>query len=320
VIIGMHHDQDMRNMGGLWKYMPITWLTSLLGSLALIGFPFLSGFYSKDMIIEAVKLSHIPGAGYAYFCVIVGVFVTAFYSFRMYFLVFHGEERFGKEVEHHEHGHDDHADDHHGDDHDDHAHHGLAPGQKPHESPWVVTLPLVLLAIPSVIVGFFTIEPMLFGGFFDKVIHIGENHGVLKELAEEFHGAYGMAIHGLMTLPFALAMSGVALAWFFYMVAPSIPAAIMRTFKPIHTLLENKYYFDRFNELVFAGGARLLGRGLWKFGDQALIDGMVVNGSAKFVGLIAQLSRLFQSGHIYQYAFSMIFGVVILLTFWFNRG
>ena len=322
VIIGMHHDQDMRNMGGLWKYMPITWITSLLGSLALIGFPFLSGFYSKDMIIEAVKLSHIPGAGYAYFCVIVGVFVTAFYSFRMYFLVFHGEERFGKEVEHHahDHAHDDHADDHHGDDHDDHAHHGLAPGQKPHESPWVVTLPLVLLAIPSVIVGFFTIEPMLFGGFFDKVIHIGESHGVLKELAEEFHGAYGMAIHGLMTLPFALAMSGVVLAWFFYMVAPSIPAAIMRTFKPIHTLLENKYYFDRFNELVFAGGARLLGRGLWKFGDQAVIDGMLVNGSAKFVGLIAQLSRLFQSGHIYQYAFSMIFGVVILLTFWFNRG
>jgi NADH-quinone oxidoreductase subunit L len=323
VIIGMHHDQDMRNMGGLWKYMPITWFTSLLGSLALIGFPFLSGFYSKDMIIEAVKLSHIPGAGYAYFCVIVGVFVTAFYSFRMYFLVFHGEERFGKHVEHdahHDDGHaHDHADQDH-DDHDDHAHHGLAPGQKPHESPWVVTLPLVLLAIPSVVVGFLTIEPMLFGGFFNKVIHISESHGVLKELAEEFHGAVAMGVHGLMTLPFALAMSGVVLAWFFYMVAPSIPAAIMRTFKPIHTLLENKYYFDRFNEIVFAGGARLLGRGLWKFGDQAVIDGMVVNGSAKFVGFIAQLSRLFQSGHIYQYAFSMIFGVVILLTFWFNRG
>lgn len=183
-----------------------------------------------------------------------------------------------------------------------------------------MTVPLVLLAIPSVLIGFFTIEPMLFGGFFDKVIHMGENHAVLEELAEEFHGAYAMGIHGLMTLPFVLAMSGVALAWFFYMVAPSIPAAIMRTFKPIHTLLENKYYFDRFNEAVFAGGARLLGRGLWKIGDQTLIDGMAVNGSAKFVGLIAQLSRLFQSGHIYQYAFSMIFGVVILLTFWFNRG
>ncbi|MBN9697151.1 MAG: NADH-quinone oxidoreductase subunit L [Zoogloea sp.] len=328
VIIGMHHDQDMRNMGGLWKYMPVTWFTSLLGSLALIGFPFLSGFYSKDMIIEAVKLSHLPGSGYAYFCVIVGVFVTAFYSFRMYFLVFHGEERFGKAHDDH-HAHDGghaHADAHadgHDDHHDDHAdehHHGLAPGQKPHESPWVVTVPLALLAIPSVIVGYLTVEPMLFGGFFDKVIHMSEAHGVMHELGEEFHGAAAMAIHGLTSLPFALAMAGVVLAYVFYMVAPAIPAAIMRTFKPLHTLLENKYYFDRFNELVFAGGARLLGRGLWKVGDQALIDGMVVNGSAKFVGFIAQLSKLFQSGHIYQYAFSMIIGVFILLTFWFNRG
>ncbi len=321
VIIGMHHDQDMRNMGGLWKYMPITWITSLLGSLALIGFPFLSGFYSKDSIIEAVQLSHIPGAGYAYFCVIAGVFVTAFYSFRMYFLVFHGEERFGKAVEHHHDAHDDHgsahADDDHG--HDEH-HHGLAPGQKPHESPWVVTVPLVLLAIPSVLIGFFTIEPMLFGSFFKGVIHFSESHPVMAELGEEFHGAVGMAIHGLTTLPFFLAMAGVAVAWLFYMKMPAIPAAIMKTFKPIHTLLENKYYFDKFNEIFFAGGARLLGRGLWKVGDQTLIDGMVVNGSAKLVGVIAQLSRLFQSGHIYQYAFSMIVGVFVLLTFWFNRA
>lgn len=319
VIIGMHHDQDMRNMGGLWKYMPITWITSLLGSLALIGFPFLSGFYSKDSIIEAVQLSHVPGAGYAYFCVIVGVFVTAFYSFRMYFLVFHGEERFGKAVEHD--AHDDHAaahgDDDHG--HDEH-HHGLAPGQKPHESPWVVTVPLVLLAIPSVLIGFFTIEPMLFGDFFKGVIHFSDSHPVMAELGEEFHGAVGMAIHGMTTLPFILAMSGVAVAWLFYMKMPAIPAAIMKTFKPLHTLLENKYYFDKFNEIFFAGGARLLGRGLWKVGDQTLIDGMVVNGSAKVVGVIAQLSRLFQSGHIYQYAFSMIVGVFVLLTFWFNRA
>ena len=321
VIIGMHHDQDMRNMGGLWKYMPVTWITSLLGSLALIGFPFLSGFYSKDSIIEAVQLSHIPGAGYAYFCVIVGVFVTAFYSFRMYFLVFHGEERFGKAAEHHHDAHDDHgaahADDDHG--HDEH-HHGLAPGQKPHESPWVVTVPLVLLAIPSVLIGFFTIEPMLFGSFFKGVIHFSESHPVMAELGEEFHGAVGMAIHGLTTLPFFLAMAGVAVAWLFYMKMPAIPAAIMKTFKPIHTLLENKYYFDKFNEIFFAGGARLLGRGLWKVGDQTLIDGMVVNGSAKLVGVIAQLSKLFQSGHIYQYAFSMIVGVFVLLTFWFNRA
>ncbi len=322
VIIGMHHDQDMRNMGGLWKYMPITWFTSLVGSLALIGFPFLSGFYSKDTIIEAVALSHIPGSGYAYFCVIAGVFVTAFYSFRMYFLVFHGEERFGHAHDHAEH----HKDEHHADAHDEHDaggddhHHGLAPGQKPHESPWVVTLPLVLLAIPSMLIGFFTIEPMLFGDFFKGVIHFAEHHHAMAELGEEFHGAVGMALHGFTSLPFFLAMSGVVVAFVFYMVAPSIPAAIMKTFKPIHTLLENKYYFDKFNEVVFAGGARLLGKGLWKIGDQTLIDGMVVNGSAKAVGLIAQLSRLFQSGHIYQYAFSMIIGVFVLLTFWFSRG
>jgi len=319
VIIGMHHDQDMRNMGGLWKYMPITWITSLLGSLALIGFPFLSGFYSKDSIIEAVQLSHIPGAGYAYFCVIAGVFVTAFYSFRMYFLVFHGEERFGKAVEHDAHGDHSaaHGDDEHG--HDEH-HHGLAPGQKPHESPWVVTVPLVLLAIPSVLIGFFTIEPMLKKPISTEGIASSDSHPVMAELGHEFHGAVGMAIHGMTTLPFILAMSGVAVAWLFYMKMPAIPAAIMKTFKPIHTLLENKYYFDKFNEIFFAGGARLLGRGLWKVGDQTLIDGMAVNGSAKLVGVIAQLTRLFQSGHIYQYAFSMIVGVFVLLTFWFNRA
>jgi NADH-quinone oxidoreductase subunit L len=319
VIIGMHHDQDMRNMGGLWKYMPITWVTSLLGSLALIGFPFFSGFYSKDSIIEAVHASTIPGAGYALFCVLLGVFVTAFYSFRMYFLVFHGKERFGQA----HHGHDEHhADEHHDDDdhgHDEH-HHGLAPGQKPHESPWVVTLPLVLLAIPSVLIGFFTIEPMLFGEWFKGVIFVGDNHVGLKELEAAFHGPVAMALHGLQTAPFWLAMGGVALAWLFYMVKPGIPAAIQRTFKPIHSLLENKYYFDRFNEIVFAGGARALGRGLWKAGDQTLIDGVAVNGTARLVGWVAQMSRLFQTGHLYQYAFMMIIGVFILLTFWFNRG
>ena len=323
VIIGMHHDQDMRNMGGLWKYMPITWVTSLLGSLALIGFPFFSGFYSKDSIIEAVHASTIPGAGYALFCVLLGVFVTAFYSFRMYFLVFHGKERFGQAHHgHDEHHADAHADEHHGDDdhgHDEH-HHGLAPGQKPHESPWVVTLPLVLLAIPSVLIGFFTIEPMLFGEWFKGVIFVGDNHVGLKELEAAFHGPVAMALHGLQTAPFWLAMGGVALAWLFYMVKPGIPAAIKRTFKPIHSLLENKYYFDRFNEIVFAGGARALGRGLWKAGDQTLIDGVAVNGTARLVGWVAQMSRLFQTGHLYQYAFMMIIGVFILLTFWFNRG
>ena len=311
VIIGMHHDQDMRNMGGLWKYMPITWFTSLVGSLALIGFPFLSGFFSKDSIIEAVHFSHIPGAGYAYFCVIAGVFVTAFYSFRMYFLVFHGKERFGQA--HHDH-HGDHDDEEPSDDH----HHGLAPGQKPHESPWVVTVPLILLAIPSVLVGFFTIKPMLFGDWFARAIHVAEGHPAMETMAEEFHGAAAMAMHGFTTLPFFLAMAGVVLAWFFYLVKPEIPAAIMRTFKPLHTLLDNKYYFDKFNEVVFAGGSRLLGKGLWKGGDQGVIDGLIINGTARSVGLVAQVTRLLQSGHIYLYAFSMIIGVCILLSLWFS--
>ncbi len=309
VIIGMHHDQDIRNMGGLRKYMPITWITSLVGSLALIGTPFFAGFYSKDSIIEAVKFSHIPGAGFAYFAVLAGVFVTAFYSFRMYFLVFHGEERFGKA----HHGHDDHHD-------DDHHHHGLAPGQKPHETPWVVTLPLVLLAIPSVIIGFIAIEPMLFGDYFKGVIHVdAARHPAMAELAHHFHGATAMATHALTTAPFWLAVSGVAVAWFFYLKRPDIPAAIKARVGPIYTLLENKYYFDKFNEAVFAGGARLLGRGLWKGGDAALIDGILVNGSARLVGWIASVVRFFQSGHIYHYAFTMIIGVFVLLTLWVSR-
>jgi NADH-quinone oxidoreductase subunit L len=314
VIMGMHHDQDMRNMGGLWKYMPITWITSLLGSLALIGFPFFSGFYSKDSIIEAVQASHLPGASYAYFCVIVGVFITAFYSFRMYFRVFHGKENFG-------HDHHDHEGDHDDEEASSDHHHGLAPGQKPHESPWVVTLPLTLLAIPSVLIGFFSIEPMLFGEWFGDAVQINlEQHPVLEELGHEFHGAVEMALHGFTSLPFFLAMSGVVLAWFFYMVKPEIPATIARVCKPLYVLFDNKYYFDKFNEVFFAGGSRLLGRGLWKVGDQTLIDGLVVNGSAKVVGWIAGLVRLFQSGHIYQYAFSMIIGVFVLLTLWFNRA
>ncbi len=312
VIIGMHHDQDIRNMGGLRKYMPITWFTSLIGSLALIGFPFFSGFYSKDTIIEAVQASHLAGSGYAYFCVIVGVFVTAFYSFRMYFLVFHGEERFGK-------AHHDHDDEHHGDEH----HHGLAPGEKPHETPWVVWLPLVALAIPSVAIGFFTVEPMLHGDWFGSAIQINaERHPAMEELTHEFHGAVAMAIHGLTQLPFMLAMSGVVLSWYFYLKNPAVPAAIARVFKPIYILFENKYYFDKFNEIFFAAGARLLGKGLWKIGDQGLIDGLLVNGSARTVGLVARTVRLFQSGHIYQYAFSMILGVFALVT-WvvlFNRA
>ena len=305
VIIGMHHDQDMRNMGALRKYMPITWITSLIGSLALIGTPLFSGFYSKDSIIEATRYANVPGAGFAYFAVLAGVFVTAFYSFRMYFLVFHGKERWGQS----HHGHDEHA-------HDDH-HHGLAAGDKPHESPAVVTVPLVLLAIPSVLIGLWAIGPMLFGDYFKGVITVAaDRHPAMTEIAQHFHGWFAMALHGLSTLPFWLALAGVVSAWYCYMINPALPAAIARSASGIHRLLENKYYLDRFNEIVFAGGARLLGRGLWKAGDQVLIDGIAVNGSARFLGWIASLVRWVQSGFIYHYAIAMILGVAVLL-WWF---
>ena len=310
VIIGMHHDQDIRNMGGLRKYMPITWLTSLTGSLALIGTPFFSGFYSKDSIIEAVAVSHIAGSSFAYFSVMVGVFVTAFYSFRMYFLVFHGEERFGKPHDAHHAAHDDAQEE----------HHGLAPGQKPHETPWVVWGPLVLLAIPSVFIGYFTIEPMLYGSFFKDAIFINaEAHPVMEELAHHFHGAAAMALHAVQTPVFWLAAGGVALSWFFYLKRPDIPEKIKTACAPIYRVLENKYYFDKFNEVFVAGGARLLGRGLWKGGDIGLIDGLIVSGSVRVVGLLAMMVRLFQSGHIYHYAFTMIIGVFALLSFWLLR-
>ncbi|RJG06360.1 NADH-quinone oxidoreductase subunit L [Noviherbaspirillum cavernae] len=307
VIIGMHHDQDIRNMGGLRKYMPITWITSLLGSLALIGTPFFSGFYSKDSIIEAVHQTHLPGAGFANFAVLAGVFVTAFYSFRMYFLVFHGEERFGKpHDEHQDHSHDEHSDE---------QHHGLAPGEKPHEAPWVVTVPLILLAIPSVVIGFLTIGPMLHGDFFKGAIFVGESHPAMTELAHHFHGAVAMALHGFTSLPFMLALAGVVSAYYCYLVNPKVPAWFYSKFHAIYTLLDQKYYMDRINEVVFAGGARLLGGGLWKVGDRTLIDGLIVNGSAKMVGWFSTVVRHFQSGYIYHYAFVMIIGVLGFLIY-----
>ncbi|MFC7287683.1 NADH-quinone oxidoreductase subunit L [Herminiimonas glaciei] len=325
VIIGMHHDQDIRNMGGLRKYMPITWITSLLGSLALIGTPFFSGFYSKDSIIEAVHATTLFGSGFANFAVLAGVFVTAFYSFRMYFLVFHGEERFGKEHAHHDdhahakaaHAHDDHAHDaHHADDDHGHdEHHGLAPGQKPHESPLVVTLPLILLAIPSVLIGFFAIQPMLHGDFFNGVITVSASHGAMAELKEHFHGAVAMAIHGLSTAPFWLAVAGVVSAYYCYMINPRVPAWFYKHFHALHTLLENKYYMDKFNEVVIAGGARLLGGGLSRVGDKTLIDGLIVNGSAKVVAWSSRVIRVLQSGYIYHYAFVMILGMLGLLSY-----
>ena len=293
VIIGLHHDQDMRNMGGLWKYMPITWATTLIGALALIGTPFFSGFYSKDSIIEAVGASTIYGSGYAYFCVLAGVFVTAFYTFRLVFLVFHGKERFGQAHE------DEHAEE----------HHGLAPGQKPHESPLVVTLPLILLAIPSILIGILSIEPLLY-----------KNWLGLNAIAEPFHGALSMTLHGLTMPPFWLALAGVVAAWVLYLHRPDLSALLRSKCGAIYTVLENKYYFDRFNEIVFAGGARLLGKGLWQWGDQKSIDGVGVSGSSRLVTLAARVMSLFQTGYLYQYAFTMIIGVFVLLTVWIFLG
>ena len=303
VIMGVHHNQDIRWMGGLRKYMPITWITSLLGSLALIGTPLFSGFYSKDSIIEAVAFSDLPAAGFASFAVLAGVFVTAFYSFRMYFLVFHGEERYDQNPEAH---------------HDDH--HGGHSG-KPHESPWVVTLPLVLLAVPSVFIGFLTVQPMLFGEFFKDVIFVDARHGAMAGLEGIFHGPLAMAVHALQTAPFWLALAGVVTAYYMYMINPALPAAIKKSMRPIYSLLENKYYMDWFNENVLARFARILGAGLWKVGDQALIDGAVVNGSWKCVGWIAGILRWIQSGYIFHYALIMLLGVFGLMTYfvWLNK-
>jgi NADH-quinone oxidoreductase subunit L len=339
VIMGMHHDQDIRNMGGLRKYMKITYWTSLIGSLALIGTPFFSGFYSKDSIIDAAHASHLPGAGFAIFSVTAGVFVTAFYSFRMFFLVFHGEERFhnkpfppeidepaaaleeddahgdhGHAVAHgaHAHGHDDHAHDAHG--HGDHGH----GDHTPHESPWVVTFPLIALAVPSAFIGGWTIKSMLHGSFFGSSIFFDtEKHPAMEELAREFNekgGALGMALHAFASVPFLLALAGVVLSYVMYIAKPSLSVSAAKIFAPITRVLENKYYFDWFNENVLAAGARLLGRGLWKGGDQGLIDGLFVNGSARVVGVVAGIVRLVQTGHIYWYALVMILGVFGLLT------
>ena len=323
VIIGMHHDQDIRNMGGLWKYMPITWITTLIGSLSLIAFPFFSGFYSKDSIIEAVHFSNIPGSGYALFAVTASVFVTTYYTFRSYFIVFHGPERWNDAA--HvaaAHAHDDHAHDaHDAHGHDDHGHeehhHGLQPGDKPHESPWVVTFPLIMLAIPSVIIGYFAIDPMLYGSFFDGVIAVNKGMPVMANMEEEFHGPLAMAIHSIQTVPFWLMMAGIVVTYYFYMVKPSIPDALAKKFSGIYKLMDNKYYFDAFNMAVFAGGARKLGAFLNRFGEATIIDGFFVNGSAKLVGVVAGIVRHFQTGYLYQYAFTMIIGVFALLTLWF---
>jgi NADH-quinone oxidoreductase subunit L len=332
VIIAMHHEQDMRRMGGLRKYMPITYWTALLGSLALIGFPGFSGFFSKDTIIEAVHASTIPGAGYAFFCVVAGVFITAFYSFRLVFLTFHGKERFATTADAHhgltesthvvtdadaghepevsasahsdaDHGHDAHG-------HDEHAHHGGPP----RESPWVVTLPLVLLAIPSVVIGWLLIGPVVFGDFFDGVIFVAPEHAVLARLGEDWHGPFAFLLHALMAPTIWLAAAGVLAAWFLYLRKPELPEAIRQRSGALYTLLVNKYYFDWFNEKVIAGGSRALGTALWKGGDVAVIDGAAVNGSARLVGWVANVARGLQSGYLYHYAFATIIGLSVLLA------
>ncbi len=307
VIMGMHHDQDIRNMGGLRKYMPITWITFLIGSLALIGTPFFSGFYSKDSIIEAVHIAMeqgVAGAGFAYFAVLAGVFVTAFYTFRLYFLVFHGKDRFETHPAHE--GHDAHG---------DHDHHGGVP----HESSWLVTVPLVLLAIPSVAIGYLTIKPMLFGDYFKGAITINAAiHPAMTELKNSFHGSTAMALQSFTELPLWLAVSGVFLSWYFYMKRPDIPAMLKHRFSIIYTILDNKYGFDRFNDWFFAGGARAVGGVFWRIGEVKIIDGFFVNGTANLVGWFATVVRKWQSGYIYHYAFAMIIGLFALVT-WFVR-
>jgi NADH-quinone oxidoreductase subunit L len=290
VIIAMHHEQDMRKMGGLAKYMPITYATVLIGSLASAGIPPFAGFYSKDFIIEAVGASHLIGSGFAHFCVTVCVFVTAFYTFRLLFMAFHGKPR----MDHHTREH-------------------------LHESPWVVTVPLIALAIPSVFAGAAYVGPMLFGGFFGEAIKVAPAHDVLAHLKEEFHGWPAAALHGFTTLTLWLAITGIAAAWYLYLKRPSLPGLIRQRFALIYTILDNKYGFDAFNEWFFAGGARGLGREFWQRGDVKVIDGLMVNGSARLIGWFSTVVRRFQSGLVYQYAFTMIIGVFALLTaLWFT--
>jgi len=319
VIIALHHEQDMRKMGGLRKYMPITYLTVLIGALANAGFPPFSGFFSKDTIIEAAHASHLPGAGFAYLATLLGVFVGGFYSFRLVFYAFHGKERFAdphdadvRELEAEraaEQPAQSHGADAHGDaGGDDHGH-----GGAPHESPAVVTLPLILLAIPSICAGW-VIGTFLYGGFFGGAIYFSPQHPVMAELGEEFHGVVPMMLHGLTSLPFWFAAAGFATAWYLYVARPDLPRVLRRRAGFAVTILMEKYGFDRFNDWFFAGGARSLGSGLWKGGDMAVIDGVLVNGSARAVGWFAQVVRHLQSGYIYHYAFAMIIGILVLLT------
>lgn len=286
VIIAMHHEQNMQNMGGLKKYMPITYWTMFIAALASAGVPGFSGFFSKDAIIEAVHFANIPGVGFAYFCVLTTVFVTALYTFRLIFMTFHGQPRMDKHTR-------------------DHL----------HESPWVVTLPLIILAIPTIGAGWF-IGPVVFGNYFNNVIHVSSEHEAIVKLGAEFTGIGGMILHAFSTVPFWLSVAGILTAWYLYSYRVDLPAKIKSSCAPIFTLLDRKYYIDELYSWLFAGGTRSLGTILWKFGDVKVIDGFFVNGTAKVVSLTAALVRRYQTGYIYHYAFTMIVGIFVILTFW----
>jgi len=309
VIIGMHHEQDMRKMGGLAKYMPWTAATSWIGSLALIGTPFFAGFYSKDAIIEAVGESHRWGAHYAYACVLGGVFITALYTFRMLFMTFHGPERFRaaaahEPAEHAQSGHDDHG-------------HGGAGGD-PHETPWVVRGPLVALAIPSIVIGALCVKSVLFGGYFADTIFVLPANDVVAKIGEELHDPIWLnfGLKGFIGPPFWLALAGVFCAWLFFLKKPEWADAWAKALAPLRALLLNKFFFDWFNENVVCALARGLGKGLWRAGDQILIDGGLVNGTANSVGRFGGLLRHLQSGYLYTYAFWTMIGLALLLG-WF---
>ena len=304
VIIGMHHEQDMRKMGGLGKYMPITAVTCWIGGLALVAAPFFSGFYSKDAIIEAIGLSHRWGSTYAYWCVLLGAFITSLYTFRLLFMTFHGEERFRKV--HAEHGHD------HG--HDAHGEHGGV--HEPHESPWVVTVPLIALAIPSLLIGYFTVGKVLYGNYFGSAIKVLPAHNVIGRLAADYHGPLALALHSFVTAPFWLAVAGFVTAWVFVLKRPDLADAAAVKFAWLKRILDQKYYFDWFNEQVIARFSRGLGVGLWKAGDQGIIDGALVNGTAATVGWFGGVVRRVQSGYLYSYAFWIVIGLAALLG-WF---
>ena len=312
VIIAMHHEQDMRRMGGLRKYLPITYWTMLIAALASAGIPGLSGFFSKESIIEAAHVSKIPGAGFAYFCAAATVFVTALYTFRLMFMTFHGPERFREPPvadARGEHGHGEHA----LSEHDEHEHAAHEHAHQPHEPPAVVTLPLIALAIPSICAGW-VIAPVLFGGYFGNAIVVAPEHDVLGELAREFHGIGAMMLHALSTLPFWFSIGGIAAAALLYLYRPELPAMLQSRLRVLYDILDRKYGIDTLYSWLFAGGARAVGRGLWRGGDVGVIDGLFVNGSARLVGWFASVIRYFQSGYIYHYAFTMIIGILVLLT------